>query len=242
MFTARQLGFRLPAPRRHGGRRPGAGRKPKGARAGVSHHGRPEVTASTPVHVTLRVLPHVWNLRSGRSLRVVEAVLSAIRDRSGFRVVHFSLQGNHLHLLVEADGAGALSAGMQGLTIRLAKGLNGLMARRGRVFADRYHAHVLRTPAEVRNALAYVLLNHRSHRARAGGRAGQGSVDRYSSGACFDGWRDVAGRADAPRVTARPRTWLLATGWRRRGLLSVDDVPAVAARGDPPGSPGCGSR
>ncbi|ACG72200.1 conserved hypothetical protein [Anaeromyxobacter sp. K] len=242
MFTARQLRFRLPAPRTHGGRRRGAGRKPKAARAGVSHHGRPEVTAATPVHVTLRVLPHVWNLRSGRSLRVVEAALSAIRDGSGFRVVHFSLQGNHLHLLVEAGGAGALSAGMQGLTIRLAKGLNGLMARRGRVFADRYHAHVLRTPAEVRNALAYVLLNHRSHRARAGERAGRGSVDRYSSGACFDGWRDAAGRGEAARVTAAARTWLLATGWRRRGLLSVDEVPAVVALGGPPGPPACGSR
>ncbi|GAO02883.1 transposase [Anaeromyxobacter sp. PSR-1] len=226
MVAARQLRFRLPAPRTHGGRRPGAGRKPKGARAGVSHHGRPEVTATTPVHVTLRLLPHVWNLRSRRSLRVVEAALSAVRNRLTFRVVHFSLQGNHLHLLVEAEGAAALSAGMQGLSIRLAKGLNRMMARRGRVFADRYHAHVLRTPAEVRHALAYVLLNHRSHRARAGERAGRGTVDPYSSGACFEGWREAVARADAPGVTARPRTWLLATGWRRRGLLSVDEVPA----------------
>lgn len=226
MFAARQLRFRLPAPRAHGGRRPGAGRKPTGARAGVSHHGRPEVTAATPVHVTLRLLPHVWNLRSRRSLRVAEAALAGIRERAAFRVVHFSLQGNHLHLIVEADGAAALSAGMQGLTIRLAKGLNRMMGRRGRVFADRYHAHVLRTPAEVRHALAYVLLNHRSHRARAGELAARGTVDPYSSGACFEGWREAVARADAPGVTSRPRTWLLATGWRRRGLLSVDEVPA----------------
>lgn len=227
---ARQLRFRLAAPRTHGGRRPGAGRKPKGARAGVSHHGRPELTRRAPVHVTLRLLPHVWNLRSQRSLRVVEAALSATLDRPGFGVVHFTLEGNHLHLLVEADGQVALARGMQGLTIRLAKGLNRMMARRGPVFADRYHAHVLGTPAEVRRALAYVLLNHRGHLARLGKAPRRGTVDRFSSAAWFDGWRDGPGDAAARRgVTSRPRTWLLATGWRRGGLLSVDELPAASA-------------
>jgi REP element-mobilizing transposase RayT len=223
----------------------GAGRKPLGARAGVSHHGRPAVTASSPVHVTLRVLPHVWNLRSQRALRVVEGALeAATAARRTFRVVHFALEGNHLHLLVEADGQRALSSGMQGLCIRLAKGLNRMMGRRGKVFADRYHARVLETPSEVRNALAYVLLNHRSHLARLGKPVGRGGVDRFSSGRWFDGWRGGgAGVAAAPtapavrggarRPTAAPRTWLLRTGWRGstgspragRGLLSVDEVP-----------------
>ncbi|WP_193388383.1 transposase [Anaeromyxobacter sp. PSR-1] len=237
MRGSRQLRFRLPPPRTHGGRRAGAGRKPKGARAGVSHHGRPAVTASTPAHVTLRVLPHVWNLRSQRSLRVVEAALEAAAAAcAAFRVVHFALEGNHLHLLVEADGQRALSSGMQGLCIRLAKGLNRMMGRRGKVFADRYHARVLGTPSEVRNALAYVLLNHRSHLARLGKPAGRGGVDRFSSGRWFDGWRGGGpGVPDgARRVTAAPRTWLLRTGWRRgstgspraaRGPISLDEVP-----------------
>jgi hypothetical protein len=103
-------------------------------------------------------------------------------------VVDFSTLGDHLHLIVEADDNRALSEGMQGLSVRLAKRLNKLMARHGRVFADRFHAHVLRTPAEVRNALAYVLLNHRSHRARSGERVGPGALDRFSSAASFDGW------------------------------------------------------
>ncbi|ABC79856.1 hypothetical protein [Anaeromyxobacter dehalogenans] len=230
MRGARQLRFRLSPPRSHGGRRPGAGRKPSGARAGVSHHGRPSVTASSPVHVTLRVLPHVWNLRSQRALRVVEAAFeAATAARSTFRVVHFALEGNHLHLIAEADGSRALSSGMQGLCIRLAKGLNRMMGRRGKVFADRYHARVLGTPTEVRTALAYVLLNHRSHLARMGKPLGRGGVDRFSSGGWFDGWRGggagAAVREAARSITAAPRSWLLSTGWRRRGLLSCDEVP-----------------
>lgn len=194
------------------------------------------MTSTAPVHVTLRVLPHVWNLRSQRSLRVVEAALEAATAASDtFRVVHFALEGNHLHLLVEADGQRALSSGMQGLCIRLAKGLNRMMGRRGNVFADRYHARVLGTPSEVRNALVYVLLNHRSHLARLGKPAGRGVVDRFSSGRWFDGWRR-GGPAEARRVTAAPRTWLLRTGWRRgstgspraaRGPISLDEVPRV---------------
>ncbi len=226
---ARQLRFRL-APRfGHGGRRPGAGRKPKGERAGVSHHGRPRVTRSSPVHVTLRVLPHVWNLRSQRSLRVIEASLEAAKGWETCRVVHFTALGEHLHLVVEADGQQALSSGMQGLSIRLAKGLNRMMGRKGKVFADRFHAHVLETPAEVRNCLAYVLLNHRSHRARGGERVGRGAVDPFSSARWFDGWREHAGPAEGPAVTSPPRTWLLAVGWRRRGLLSLDEIPAPRA-------------
>ncbi len=226
---SRQLRFRLAARPTHGGRRPGAGRKPKGERAGVSHHGRPKVTRTSPVHVTLRVLPHVWNLRSQRSLSVIEAALTGAKSWRTFRVVHFSAQGDHLHLVVEADGAKALSSGMQGLSIRLAKGLNRMMGRRGKVFADRFHAHVLETPAETRNCLAYVLLNQRSHRARGGKRVGHGMVDPFSSAGSFDGWKERPGQAEAPRVTSPPRTWLLATGWRRRGLLSLDEIPAVRA-------------
>ena len=191
----------------------------------MSHHGRPEVTRRTPVHATLRVLPNVWNLRSLRSLAVIERALAGARAWRESRVVHFGIEGDHLHLIVEADGNRALSEGMQGLTVRLAKGLNRMMGRRGKVFADRFHAHVLETPAEVRSALAYVLLNHRGHLARIGAPAPVG-LDRFSSATTFDGWR---GRAspDPPHVTWPPSTWLLRTGWKRHGLVCLDELPGV---------------
>lgn len=221
-----QLRFKLKKPRTHGGERKGAGRRPTSDRAGVSHHGREEVTKDTPIHVTLRVLPHVWNLRSRRSMAAIESALDGMRCWREFRVVHFSAQGDHLHLIVEAHDNRALSEGMQGLSVRIAKALNRMMGRRGTVFADRYHAHVLRTPSEVRNALAYVLLNHRSHMLRIGARVAGGSLDCFSSAATLDGWRGE-GAAEPPRVTSSPQTWLLRAGWRRRGLLSPDERPGV---------------
>jgi hypothetical protein len=236
-----QLGLKLKRPRTHGGEREGAGRRPAGERAGVSHHGRGGVTRDTPVHATLRVLPHVWNLRSGRSLEVVEAALRGMAASRGFRVVHFSAKGDHLHFLVEAENNRALSEGMQGLSVRLAKGLNRMMRGRGKVFADRYHAHVLGTPSETRNALAYVLLDHRSHMLRIGARSDAGRFDRFSSAATLDGWSG-GDAPEAPRVTSAPESWLLRAGWKRRGLLSPDERPGVrglaASRAKQPPHPG----
>jgi REP element-mobilizing transposase RayT len=136
-----------------GGRRKGAGRPPKGERPGVSHTVRATLAARFPVHVTLRVLPSVWNLRSRRSFRVIARALFAGADRFGMRLCEFSVQGNHLHFVVEAADARALSRGIQGLSIRLAKGLNAMMDKRGRVLADRFHARILRTPTEVKHVL-----------------------------------------------------------------------------------------
>jgi hypothetical protein len=225
----RQLPLGLRRRVTHGGARRGAGRKPNGELAGVAHHERPEVGIDQPAHVTLRLLPHVWNLRSQRALRVVEGALEGARSWREFRVVHFALQGDHLHLIVEADGNRALSEGMQGLAVRLAKGLNRLMGRHGKVFADRFHAHVLRLPRETRSALAYALLNHRSHMARIGRPMRAIAPDPFSSAAAFDGWRERPG--EEPTLTARPRSWLLRSGWRRAGPLSLADTPAA-----PPGA------
>ena len=179
-----------------GGARQGAGRKPRGPKPLVSHRPRPELDERHPLHVVLRVLPHVWSLRSGRSWPALQEALRDGSVRAGFRLVHFSLQSNHVHLIVEADAKVALSRGMQGLAIRMARALNRLMRRRGRVFADHYFARPLPTPTEVARAVTYVLENHRHHMPGAAG------VDRFSSAA-----------DDAPR--GEPRTWLLIVGWRR---------------------------
>ncbi len=178
----RPVQLELPKHAGWGGRRKGAGRKPKGERALVTHGARPVLLARFPVHVTLRVLPHVWNLRSRRGSRVIARAFAAGGDRFGMRLCEYSIQGNHLHFLVEAADRKALSRGMQGLSIRLARGLNALMGRHGKVLADRFHARILRTPTEVRRALSYVVGNRDVHRARWGQRA-TGERDAYSSAA-----------------------------------------------------------
>src|SRR5207253_10064080 len=132
MHRTAQLQLRLPS---RGGRRPGAGRKPKGPRALVSHAARPRFEKPTPVLVTLRVQNDVWNLRSGRCLRRLKSCFAKSLGRFGLRLIEFSVQGNHLHLIVEADGNESLSRGMQGLAVRIAKSLKRLMKRAGRLFA-----------------------------------------------------------------------------------------------------------
>ena len=219
----------------HGGWRRGAGRKPQlGARP---HLARPRFPASAPLHVTLKVVAGLPSFRRTAVLRVVRAAIVAGGHRGDFRVVHYNLQGDHLHLIVEAAGATALSRGMQGLTIRLARRLNVLLGRRGRLFAERYHARPLRTPREVRNALRYVLLNARHHATARGATLNAGWVDPYSSALWFDGWKAPLA-TDAPWLralaragcpTAAPHTWLLTGGWRRGGgLIGVDEVPGPA--------------
>ena len=198
----RQLGLEF---RTWGGKRAGAGRKPRGARAGVAHRSRGAWTRPMPLHVTLRMAPHVYNLRSRRSFRVIAAALRVGADRFGVRVVEFSVQGNHIHLLVEAPNRQALARAIQGLTIRVAKGLNRMMGRKGRVFDDRYHARVLRTPTEVRHAIHYILDNARKHAAQRGETYAPGYVDPYSS----------AGAPDLALPVAQ--TWLLRMGGKRAG-------------------------
>jgi putative transposase len=178
-----QLGLDLPPRFGWGGVRSGAGRKPAAAEAGISHRREIAVDASSPVHVTLRARDDVWNLRSRRCYRVIAKAFRGVAGRRGFRVVHFSVQGNHLHFVAEADSPQALASGMRALTGRIALGLNALMNRRGAAFADRYHAHVLRSPTEVRRALAYVLGNFASHALRRGDPVSAGYVDPYSSAA-----------------------------------------------------------
>jgi REP element-mobilizing transposase RayT len=205
-----------------GGRRAGAGRKPNGERAGVSHLRRPELSPRKPVHVTLRIAEGVPSLRRTTLARTVFASFYAARGLHRVRLVHFSIQSNHLHLIVEAEDRRALSTAMRGLAVRLARRINRRMGRRGSLFADRYHSRILGTPLEVRRALAYVLNNHRHH--FAAGRATR--VDPLSSGFYFDGFAFPLPRLprrgfvppDEPPVS-RPRFWLLREGWRRHGLI-----------------------
>ncbi|SRR5260221_1745784 len=185
----------------HGGPRPNSGR-PRGNR--TSHASRPRFERPTPVHVTLRMKPHVWNLRSSRAYRRIRACFEKARGRFGARLIEYSVQGNHLHLIVEADDTEALSRGMQGLCIRLAKALNAMMRRAGRVFDDHYFSRLLRSPTELVRAIRYVLHNAAHH-------FGISGVDLFSSAAL---------PTDALEV-APPRGWLLRTGARRVDPLLI---------------------
>lgn len=201
-----------PVPSRRGGARKGAGRPRKPS--SESHRRRPAIGRGTPLHVTLAFAEHVWNLRAQRCLAPIDAALRALSRHAACRVTHFSVQGNHVHLVVEADDKAALSRAMRALTIRVARGLNRVMGRRGRVLGSRYHARALRSPTEVKNVVRYVLANHARHV------PGAPVADPFSSAPSFADWEALelpAGRVayalpglDPP--ISRAQGWLLRVG------------------------------
>jgi hypothetical protein len=181
------------------------------------------------MHVTLRVRAGVPSLRSQRFVKVFRESLRAVLARGEFRVCHYSIQRDHVHLLVEAAGKPALGRGMKAVAARLAHAVHRAFGTSGPVLHGRYHLRVLGTPREVRNALAYVLLNARKHWRQRRGAAPPVRLDAASSADAFDGWRRRAAALAPPRagrpVVARAHTWLLATGWRKHGLVDPAEVP-----------------
>jgi REP element-mobilizing transposase RayT len=223
---ARQTGFVF---RIWGGARKGAGRKPAGIKAGALHTRRPKVDDRVPLHLTMRVAG-VPSLRSQQCIKVMRAAFRGGKERFGFRLVHYAVQPNHLHLIVEAKNRRALSSGARGLAIRIAMRLNHLLGRTGRVFTERYHAVPLGSPRQVRRALAYVLLQERRH-AAGRRRALTTSLDRCSSAPGFDGFKNVAPRAGSwSETVVEAGTWLLTTGWRRHGTIDPREVPGSRCR------------
>ncbi len=193
---------------------------------------RTHFAKTLPAHVTLRLRKDLPSLRDTRVVRAIERTFGAGCARPGFRLVHYSLQGNHAHLIVEAHDRVALGRGMMAIAIRLARAVNRVAGRTGRVLADRYHLRLLPTPRAVRSALRYVLLNARRHAGAAVERvSGAVRLDPASSAQWFDGWKPeglkkvVKDGPVANRPVARARTWLLTVGWRRYGLLDPADVP-----------------
>jgi len=219
----------LPFPAQHGGRRSGAGRRPSGDVAGVCHKPRAPLAARFPVHVTLKTRKGLPRLRSRREHAALRAAFRAGCDRNGFRLCHYAILNDHLHLLVEAPDRRALTRGVQGLVVRIARALNKLWQRKGKVFADRYHDRILKTPRETRNALRYVLANARKHAAEGREVSVPQAIDTFTSAPWFQGFREaitVRGIEAMPRPVTDARTWMLTIGWRRHGLLSILEQPA----------------
>src|SRR4051812_36564077 len=203
----------------HGGKRKGAGRPPAdphAKRKNASHRRRPDHAARCPVHVTMRVAKGIPSLRCELVQKLLKEALKDQSRRdygSGFQIVHFSIQDDHLHLAAEAKGATAediarsprllskragrgletkdrdmIRRGIAGLAISFARRHNQLLGRKGKVWADRHHRRDLATPTEVRNALVYIFQNFRRHGTRV---YGIGATDSFSTAPSFDGWIDA---------------------------------------------------
>jgi REP element-mobilizing transposase RayT len=181
------------------------------------------------------------SLRQQATHAVLLATIASMREDAGesFRLVQYSVQSNHLHFICEAVDRETLTRSLQSLAIRIAKRLNALWKRTGKLFADRYHDRILRTPREVRNALTYVLHNAAKH-----GVAPM-CVDPYSSARWFEGWDRASNtREPPPNPLARAKTWLLSVGWLRHGRIAIElgEIPTSAIDGSSSGSGSLSSR
>jgi putative transposase len=223
MPSAGQLELRMNG---WGGARKGAGRKPGTGRRPTPHRARPLHRAAHPVHLTLRARRGLPSFRRPAIYRVMS---DCIRQASSarFRIVQFSVQHDHVHLLVEAKEKRSLSAGARGLAIRTARRLNGHLGRAGRVWGDRYHTRAMKTPTEVRRTLVYVLMNIRKH-----SEAPCDGIDPCSSAPWFDGFSTACAPTPYPDPSPvrPPQTWLAAHGWRRRGLIDPREHPRPLPR------------
>ena len=181
----------------------------------------------------MRLLRGLPSLRTREVMEVQWKCFRRGSERADFAVCEFSIQRDHLHLIVEACGREVLSRSMQDLAVRIARTLNRLWSRRGALFGDRYHDRVPGSPCEVRNALVYVLQNghkHESHNLPT-------ALDPFSSALWLDGWKDLAGAGTPPpprteRPTPTPRSWRLTGGWKRArpGRLSIHERPGSRAK------------
>src|SRR3954467_12503329 len=219
----RQMRLPLAAAKTWGGARKGAGRKPRG-RPSIPHVTRRKIDPRYPVQVTIRATPGLPSLRSPRVFGALRrAIARASVDR--FRVIHFSIQQDHGHFIVEGDEARRARGGVHGLAVRLAPAVNRVLGRKGKVVGDRYHARPLTTPRQMRTSMVYVLLNFRKHlRAPA-------CIDPRSSGPHFTGWHAAPAPTDVAPGTVPADTWMARIGWRLAGgTLRVDEQPA-AGRG-----------
>ncbi|MBI3178916.1 MAG: transposase [Deltaproteobacteria bacterium] len=188
------------------------------------------------MHVSLPIERVVGRMRRRAGYRAVRRGIAVCMARLDMRIVHASIQANHVHLLVEANDEQALSRGLRAFMTACARRINAHLGRRGRVFAGRYHLTVITSPRHARSALCYVLNNwRRHHEDRAATSTRTASVDPYSTGILFDGWAGRRGRFAIPDrydplPVAGARSWLLTVGWRSHPPIRLREVPGPEPR------------
>jgi REP element-mobilizing transposase RayT len=172
-------------------------------------------------HVTMKLLPGLPNLRTQVVLRECLDIFRTAKRRFGCHLQHFCILSNHVHFVIHARDSASATRAMQGLAIRIAKRLNKIWKRRGKVFADRFFLRPLvMRPAQIRRALVYVLQNARKH----GIPLPSGMIDRYSSGRWFDGWKGWQFGEDPDPPISDPDDDAFKL-WRRLGGIGLDEVP-----------------
>ena len=202
-------------------KRPGP--KPS-AFANVRHRPRGGHKYWNPLHVTMRARRGLPSFRAETLFAAFERAVRTTR-RDDFRVVEFSVQDDHLHLIVEADDSDALARGMKSFSVRANRLFNAASGRgRGQVWGDRYHRRDLTNARAVRNALVYCLANYKKHHRIT---SGAPRIDLCSSARWFEGWTAIRQHDDGPRPSEQARTVLLRIAWQKHGFIHPGERPSL---------------
>ena len=105
------------------------------------------------------------------------------------------------------------------------------------MFPDRYHAEIITSPTQARNAISYLINNGRRHKEDQVAPMTTWRIDWFSSAAMFPDFTEY-GADEAflwrgppsyePLQVFRPATWLLCEGWKKLSpTISCYGVPAA---------------
>lgn len=120
------------------------------------------------------------------------------------KIIHYTLEYNHIHLLVEAASNRVLHSGMQAFGISLAKGINRFKRLKGTVYKHRYHYRQISSPRDLKNVLHYIFHNGIKHKRT------RFALDLYNS--------YLAEKRLWAEIKLRPEL----NGWQRKLLTVLD--------------------
>ncbi len=141
--------------------RKGAGR-PALHDPGIRHTNRPHIKKPASLHLTIKVKKKKAEIKNKSVLKILKrAILNA--RKQGLRVIHFSLEYDHVHLLIEADNNLILGKGMQAFGVTLSKAINRLKKLKGGVYKHRYHFRQISSTRELKIVMNYIFTNGLKH-------------------------------------------------------------------------------
>lgn len=134
--------------------------------AGIRHTKRPDLTRPSSLHLTVKIEKSKANLKNKNVLAILKKAIFNAR-RQGLKVIHYSLEYDHIHLIIEADNNRTLGKGMQAFGVTLAKAINRMRKVKGQVYKHRYHFRQITSSRQLKNVMTYIFNNGVKHKTSA---------------------------------------------------------------------------
>jgi REP element-mobilizing transposase RayT len=130
---------------------------------GIRHISREDIKKPTSLHLTIKVRENKADIKNKQILKALHHSIKRARMKR-LKIVHYTLEYNHIHLLVEAEIKQLVHQGMQAFGISLAKKINTIKRLKGTVYKHRYHLRKINSPRDLKNVLHYIFNNGIHHK------------------------------------------------------------------------------